>query len=432
MHENHELQAGFARVCVTPAVGAQMEGFQSHQGAESIHDDLFVRVLALESEGREVVIVGCDLLFFEREQVDRFHEALGEAAGLAPAQVLINTSHTHAGPRLTHWAYSAGPDADYVTRVETAIVEAVLAARARRVPVTLEAGVTRTSLPVNRRLPDAAGRAQWAPYPEGAICDALPFCLFRGLDGRLVSLVFSVSCHPSMIGTHDITAEYPGAAMRLLNDRLETEGAMFLQGAGGDAKPRQVAGPDAWRRATWEQMEQAGAEVAEAVRAALPAAQPYAPDLAAALVETLWPLAPRPTCAELQALATDPETPPDRRAWADEMLSRLELPAGLPGEVPVRLHAVRLARGVRLLGVEGELVADLGNHLIAQFPGGVTFPLGYTDGTQAYLPSSRMLPEGGYEVDSYWEYHQPAPFAPGMEEVLSTAVTQLRGEGVLD
>ncbi len=55
------------------------------------------------------MLVGCDLLFFEREQVDHFHAAINAATGLAPAQVLMNTSHTHAGPRLTHWAYSAGP-----------------------------------------------------------------------------------------------------------------------------------------------------------------------------------------------------------------------------------------------------------------------------------------------------------------------------------
>ncbi len=80
---------------------------------------------------------------------------------------------------------------------------------------------------------------------------------------------------------------------------------------------------------------------------------------------------------------------------------------------------------VRLVGVEGELVGELGNRMLHSFPGGVTFPLGYTDGCRIYLPSSRMLPEQGYEVDSYWEYHWPSPLAPGIEGVLDAAVRRV-------
>ena len=67
---------------------------------------------------------------------------------------------------------------------------------------------------------------------------------------------------------------------------------------------------------------------------------------------------------------------------------------------------------------------------IAQFGGGVTFPLGYTDGTQAYLPASRMLPEGGYEVESFWEYRHTARLAKGIEQVLQKGIEELKAEGI--
>ena len=68
--------------------------------------------------------------------------------------------------------------------------------------------------------------------------------------------------------------------------------------------------------------------------------------------------------------------------------------------------------------------------MLAQYDRGITFPLGYTDGCQIYLPVSHMLAEGGYEVDSYWEYHYPAPLAPGMESVLADAIRAAQSAGI--
>ncbi|GAG22040.1 unnamed protein product, partial [marine sediment metagenome] len=102
----------------------------------------------------------------------------------------------------------------------------------------------------------------------------------------------------------------------------------------------------------------------------------------------------------------------------------------LPGSITLTAHGVRLGKGLRILGIEGEAVGDWG-FIIEQFYGrGVTFPLGYTDGTGLYLPTSPMLPEGGYEVVSSWEYGLPAPLAKGMEDVVTKALTQLRERGV--
>jgi len=41
-----------------------------------------------------------------------------------------------------------------------------------------------------------------------------------------------------------------------------------------------------------------------------------------------------------------------------------------------------------------------------------------------------MLDEGGYEAESYWEYGHPAPLAKGMEEILTRALQDLRGQGI--
>ena len=104
------------------------------------------------------------------------------------------------------------------------------------------------------------------------------------------------------------------------------------------------------------------------------------------------------------------------------MLDCLNRGYALPTMVPVTAHGIKLGQGLRIIGIEGEAVAELGILMCDFYREGVTFPLGYTNGTQLYLPTSRMLDEGGYEVVSYYEYRQPAPLARGTEPILTTAL----------
>ena len=262
----NQMTAGFGLGEVNPPLGMPMEGLGQEGGCQTIHDDLFVRVLALAAGRQQVLLVGFDLLFFERPVIDRFKAALWRRFGLAPDRILLNNSHTHAGPRLTRWAYGGDADPVYLDKIEAALVQAADQALAGLKPVRLEAGMATTDVPVSRRKPGPDGLTQWAPYLGGEVCNALPFCLFRDRTDAVVCLLFSVSCHPSMIYSLDISADYPGTAVRQLNRHFQTSGALFLQGAGGDTKPRQIAEKEShWRHGTWGEVEAAGKAVAEAI-----------------------------------------------------------------------------------------------------------------------------------------------------------------------
>jgi len=111
--------------------------------------------------------------------------------------------------------------------------------------------------------------------------------------------------------------------------------------------------------------------------------------------------------------------------WARRKLEVIDRGGTIPTSVPVTVHGVRVGQNLRIIGLEGELVAEHGQ-LIRRFYGsGITFPLGYTDGCQLYVPTSSMLAEGGYEVNSYYEYGWPAPLAPGIEDSVVGALRRL-------
>lgn len=424
--------AGFAEATVNPPLGMLMEGLGQQGGIRSIHDDLYVRGLYLSHEEEELLILGCDLLFFTPAQVDRLKGAIGRVVDLSPRRIFLNCSHTHAGPRLTPWAYSGDVEPLYFAQIESAMMHVAAAAKAVQRPATVSAGMASTRMPRSRRNVDAEGKARWAPSEAGAICGALPVAVFKDTDGNIVSLLFSVSCHPTTWYELDVSADYPGVAMRLLNERSGTENAMFLQGAGGDAKPYTVAvDEDHWRRGRWEDVEIAGTDVANAVIARIKEGlTEITPNLKACLRAMHWPIEAAPSREDLEAVRDDPEAGDQRRAWATDMLNRVDRYGRLPGAIEIGIHGVKIGDGLRLVGLEGEAVAELGLLILDFYKDGVTFPMGYTNATRIYLTASHMRAEGGYEVDSYWEYGSPAPLAVGTEEIVLHALDELKTCGI--
>ncbi len=438
------LRAGFARVNITPPAGTPMTGFGERDwdpsGSRGVHDDLFVRALYLSQGERRVLIMGFDLLFFNRAEADRLKGAIGRYLDLAPKDILLNTSHTHTGPKVGDWYYTPAAPM-YFELVEKAVVEAARKAHDSARTATLWAGSGTTALPMSRRLVNGQGIAEFRPSPEGTVCNALPVVMVKDTTGTAVCLLFSVSCHPSTVKGVDrsylLSADYPGAAMARLDSTLGAPVSLFLQGAGGDAKASVIGeGETEWRAGTWEDVDRAGAlvagEVLEVIQRGL---APVEADLAVAQVMMEWPFTTLPDRKTLEEILKNPQThsessPEVMKLWAGEQLDRLNRGLALPASAEITLHGVRLGKGLRLVGLEGEAVAELGNIITTFYPEGVTFPLGYTDGARMYLPVTSMLAESGYEVESYWEYHQPAPLAGGMERVLAASLGELRASGI--
>lgn len=422
------MQAGFAKSNINPTPGALMFGFAGRdvqKPIEGVHDDLLLRALYLREGEEQALILAYDLLFLGEAEVAQFRSALAGRLGLQPRQMMFNTSHSHVTPRLGTWAWGGHtpPDAAYIEKALAATLEAAEAARDRACEVTLHAGKTKTTIPLSRRKIDEQGHAQWAPNPGGRVCDTLPYCLLKDTDGQPVCLLFSISCHPSMIAGWEASAEYPGAACRALDEHLGCECAMFLQGTGGDAKPSLSGSTGQWRSCTWEEVEQVGRQAAaDAIRGLSTDLAEIAPELRCELEVLQWPLRPALEDAGFLTIAEDPAQNEHKRIWARRNAETLQRGETLPTSFPIAIQGLQLGEGLRLVAMQGEAVAGWGRLILKQYPQGVTFPLGYTNGQGLYLPTSDIMPEGGYEVDSYHEYWVPSALAPGFEEILLSAL----------
>ena len=303
------------------------------------------------------------------------------------------------------------------------------------------AGVTRSELPMNRRKKLPNGIVDFAPNPDGIVYDSLPICLFKDRNGKPVCLLFSVSTHPSTVKgverSYWISADYPGAAMAMLDKHLGSPASLFLQGAAGDSKPSVIGkGEEQWRAGTWDDVTRAGEIVANEIIPILEnGLVKVEPELGAFSVDMELPLTQSLSRDEYEGFMKNPQAHSEcileaMKRWAEEKISMIDRGFALPTSVPISVHGVKLGKGLRLIGVEGELVAELGLLIKNFYSDGITYSMGYSNGTQLYLPTSRMLDEGGYEVESYWEYRLPAPLAKGIENILSQTLQQLWDQGI--
>ena len=429
------MRAGFAKISITPPIGTRMQGIGERDlfsPCTSIHDDIYVRALYTEHEGEAALIMSFDLCFIGRRQSDRFKGSIARRLELLPRQILLSATHSHVSPVADNYLTGNYQPVDqlYMDAMEKAVVLAAITAHGNAREATMSAGEGRSRLPMNRRRPVEGGTDN-APNPDGKVIETMPVCLFKDEGGKPFALLYSIAAHPSLMRGYAISAEFCGTACDVLDEYLGCEGSLFLQGTAGDSKPSTIALETSWNWGpSWEIMEETGRILArEVIGLVEDGLQPVAPQIHSAITETHWPLQPAPERGYFEKEAAEGRGPM-RREWAAWNLECLDKYGQLPSTAPIHVQGIQLGDGLRLVGVEGEPVSAYGEMIKDAFGSGTTFPLGYANGEGMYLVTSEMLPQGGMEVTSYWEYNFPSRLAPGMETSLEQGIAELRRLGI--
>lgn len=408
------MKVGFAKKDISPKHPCRMEGLRQTELSQDVHDPLYIRSMSIEDDKNRYLIIAFDLLFLSRKYIELLKNSLTKKLNLPSSHILINFSHTHAGPHCSNWNYGGEPDANMVNSwIDSAMITAI-DSFSNTETVRMYSGMTETTLPLSRRRLNENGIAEWGPSVDGEVCKALPLCLFKNEKGDIITGLISASCHPSIIYSPNISAEYPGAVVRRLNEYFDTSGFIFLQGAAGDSKPKTTAvfknnGHCFFRNGSWNDLESAATLIVkpaiELIENGLEEQSDL--DLNATYKEIQWPLTSAPSAEELIGIIQNDSS--NKKKWAQEMLNTLNANEKLCEHLNVGVQIFQFSKELRLIAIEGEIVAGIGNKILDIFRDGVTFPLGYSNGVQAYLITNGMAKEKGYEVDSYWEYGLASP-----------------------
>ena len=420
-------KAGVAQVVITPQKPLWMAGYANRtKPSEGVIQDLYAKALALEDHrGKRAVLVTSDLLGFPADVSHPIAERVEKLHHLTRNQLLLSSSHTHSGPvvdRMLGLMYPMNPQqwADveaYTSELEDKIVKLVGASLQSLRPAHLSFGHGEAGFAMNRRERTSNG-VIIGVNREGPVDNDVPVLRVDDPQGRLRAVVFGYACHNTTAGESlQVSGDYAGFAQAWLQDHHPGVTALFLTGCAGDANP--------YPRGTNELARQHGEELAASVEKVL--ARELAPvraPLKTAYEEFPVAFATPPSREELQSQLQSEDK--YRRTWAGAMLKILDRGGQLPTEYPYPLEIWQFDQDLTLIALGGEVVVDYDLRLKRELGADKLWVAAYANDVFAYIPSLRVLKEGGYEGGGAMVYYgRPGPFAPTIEETIIGKVHEL-------
>jgi hypothetical protein len=417
-----------ARVNITPELPIWLSGYggRNKPAAEKL-DDLWAKALVLEdAAGRRAVLVTMDLVGIERKLSREVCRRIGERHQLPRAAVALCTSHTHSGPvvrgnLVPMYALDEDQTArveNYATELADKLVEAVGAAIHALAPAQLSWGTGKATFAVNRRN-NPEGQVPKLRHENalvGPVDHDVPVLVVHNADGRLRAMAAGYACHATVLSGYQVSADWPGAAQNEIERRYPSAIALFWAGCGADQNPLP--------RRSVELMHEYGRQFADAVDETLDGSlAPIPPSLQTAYEEIALPFGPLPSRAELELTATGerPQGP-----WAKYLLSNWDRDGSLPSTYPYPVQVWRLGGGVTWLFLGGEVVVDYALRLKSELSGKNTWVASYSNDVMGYIPSRRVLAEGGYEGGgARFPYGLPAVWDPHVEQQIVDAVHRI-------
>lgn len=409
---------GAAKVDITPDYPVRLSGYGGRRlETKEIEQRLYAKAIAFGSDSEQpAVLITVDNCGVGVNVRDELVKRLAAKTKVVNARVAICSSHTHSAPMLAgvlgnlfstsipadHWANIERYTRDLTDKLE----QVALAALADRQPAKLAWGSGHVSFAHNRR--------NYFFRPED---HSLPVLRVVGADGKVRALLTSYACHCTTTGFNKFHADWAGCAQEYMEKEFPGAIALTAIGCGADQNPNP--------RGTYEHAIEYGNMLgAEAKR------------LAAGT--TLRPLLSKLEC-RTQQISLPFDKIPSRSEWeakakekggtgyhAQVQLAKLDRGETLPTSLPYMVQVWNFGRDLAMVFLPGEVVVDYSLRLKRELDAERLWVNGYSNDVPCYIPSERVLQEGGYEGGgAMLIYDRPNRFAPGVEGRIVGAVHQI-------
>jgi neutral ceramidase len=227
--DTQQFLAGAAQVDVTPPLGTFINGdFVAHY-AQYIHDPLFAKALVFKQNQLWVAVVVVDICVMPKDFLDAVKLDIEKATGILSQNILISSTHTHAGGSVAA-VYLGAADLQYRHKLPALLVKAVVEAKQNIRPAKIGWGAVDVPehvlsrrytmkpgyVPVNPISGEADtvktnpfGAERMIAESTGAIDPQVGFIAIKGTDDQWISLLANYSLH--YVGDWDngtISADY--------------------------------------------------------------------------------------------------------------------------------------------------------------------------------------------------------------------------------
>lgn len=408
------LQAGFARIDITPPLGTSLQGYYRIRYADGILDPLLATAVAFENDGKLAVLISLDLIGCGQRFLDPIREAAAEKIGTDPEAIIIHCCHTHLGPKT-----GTGEAVEYIAKLKTYICDLVQLAVQDLKPVT-EKKYTRgrvVDVAFVRRYRMKDGTAATNPgrlnpdivAPIGTADEQSQLLILkRGRDPEIGIVNFQV--HPDMIGGNTISADFPHFVRTTYEKLIDNSRCVYINGTQGNINhidvrlPKEVNSGYKWARyagieiaasviSRYELAEELeGEEIRYGIQDTTVQIRQGTPEQRAR-AEQVWKVYKDNGCSKDTANAFIAE-----KGW-DITVAEAGRLARLDGEKEKTLHLSAIAVGdVTFAAFPGEPFVDVGRTIKSRSPFTLTMPLCCANGMEGYYPMREDYQEDGYEL----------------------------------
>lgn len=422
------IPVGAAKLDVTPRAPVVLAGYGGRAGPyEGIDNRLWVRAMAI-GDAKPVVIIAIDNCGVPRNVTERLAKRLSEH-GIAGSRMIIAATHTHNAPSLTGYApilwqgrTSEAEDratADYTTFAVEKMEEAALKAIANRKPMTLQWARGRVAFGGNRR---TLSNQRWTGFGfqrSAPVDHSLPVIAARDADGTVRVVWANYACHCTTVGSRNfVGGDWAGSANASMEKAFPKAVTLTTIGCGADIGPQpsgnqQIA--DRHGQAIADEVQRLLADSPNTLRSS-----------------------PVATRKRVQLPLADPKS---AEHWRDQLkasgfhhqlakfiLKHHEETGAIPSEVDYPVSVWKFGDELALVFLAGEVVVDYSVRLNHELDWRRLWLTAWANEMPGYIPSKRVLAEGGYEADfSQVYYGQPGRYAEGVEDIVVAAVKELVG-----
>jgi hypothetical protein len=252
--------------------------------------------------------------------------------------------------------------------------------------------------------------------PIGPVDHDVPVLKVARNDGSIKAVIHGYACHNTTLSGQEVCGDYAGFSQQYLEERLPGILALFVAGCGADANP--------YPRGKVEHAQQYGEELGAAVLGVLrQKLMEVRGPIYAGFEEIPLAFSAAPPRDEIEKRLSASSVYEQRRA--KRLLQTLDEQGALPTVYPYPVQFWRLG-ALQIPILAGEVVVDYALRLKHELGREHTWVIGYANDFVAYIPSVRVLREGGYEGGDAMVYfgHQ-GPWAPQVEADILKVVHKL-------
>ena len=426
------LQAGFARVDVTPMLGISIVGYYKQRFAKGVLDPLQVNALALACGEEKVLLMCIDHCGIKQEIGLEYRQQISRVTGLPLDAIFLSATHTHTGPAIqndsTHNASADNTlEMEYHQILYRKLADAAQMALDDLQPAKMGWGIGQApGIAFVRRFRMKDGSVRTNPgvdnpqilAPLGDVDERVSVLRFDRAGDSLVFVHFAN--HPDVVGGDLLSGDWPALTRQTVEKALDGTKCILFNGAQGDVNHVNVHPTGGWMNGMFHDFDDVsrgydharymGRVVAGGVLQAFDKVKYLEVDrlqflhrpirIAAQLPDpTELPEAHR--IKDLHDAGRDHELPYEGMLLTTvvaEACRKVRLEHG-PAYFDMVLSGIAIG-DVALVGFPGEPFTGVGRAVKATDGWQLTLPCCLTNGSQGYFPMQDAYDEGGYEARS--------------------------------